>query len=143
MRATPLHERRTAVYRLLAEDGAPLYVGASCNPDSRLADHRTDKPWWQEVASVSVEWHPDRLSALRHEAQTIANESPRYNRTALDPERIALPAVRDEPRDSAGRSWPEAMRAAGIRRPRGIPDEATENAAIHAWLRWKQEAGVA
>lgn len=142
---TALADRRTAVYRLFDAAGALLYVGASCNPQSRIPSHK-DKPWWQEVADTSVEWFADRVNALRHEAAAIADESPRYNRDTPDPERVRAPRSHPKPRDLSGRTWPEAMRAAGIRPWRdseSMPDKATQRAAITAYLRWKREARTA
>jgi hypothetical protein len=140
----PLNDRRTAVYRLFNRDDVLLYVGVSWNPKSRIPSHQ-DKPWWPQVAKSTIDLHPDRATALRAEAVAIVEESPLYNLAVPDPEGVRAPRQYDLPRDLSGRTWPEAMRSAGIRPQKSDrpPSEVEQQAAIKAWLRWKQEAGEA
>lgn len=69
-----------ALYRFFASDGALLYVGISLNPGARWKSHRSDKPWWTEVANVSVEHYPNRTAVMDAEREAIKAERPRYNR---------------------------------------------------------------
>lgn len=94
-RMTDLYTRRTAVYCLFATDGELLYVGASHDPENRIAAHKT-KPWWPDVATTTVEWHPDRLTALGQEARTIADQVPVHNVRRPNPDHFhALKSVLD------------------------------------------------
>lgn len=79
MTTIPLADRRTAVYRLFAIDGALLYIGASHDPKERLGRHK-DRAWGHEIARMKVTWFPDRRTALYREAVAISKESPRHNR---------------------------------------------------------------
>jgi predicted GIY-YIG superfamily endonuclease len=69
-----------ALYRFFDAKGSLLYVGISLNPGARWKQHRADKPWWTEVANVTVEHHPDRQSVMDAEREAIKRERPRYNR---------------------------------------------------------------
>lgn len=100
-RAT-LNARPHALYRLLDPSGQLLYVGLTVDPGQRLVQHRGGKPWWSEVATITVEQHPDRASAMRAEAAAIAAESPRYNiapgaTPAAATSRTAAPQVSSAP----------------------------------------------
>jgi hypothetical protein len=68
-----------ALYRFYATDGALLYVGITADPGTRWRAHSHDKPWWHEVANVTVEQHPDRTAVLEAERAAIVAEQPRYN----------------------------------------------------------------
>lgn len=140
-----LNSRKTAVYRLFNQAGELLYVGASWNPKARIPSHQ-DKPWWPQVAKSTIEWHPDRATALHFEASAIVEEHPLYNVASIDPRRVRAPRMRSEPRDLSGRTLSQAMRAAGIRpwvNDPTPPPEGVQVVAIRTWLRWKKEAGEA
>lgn len=70
---------RTALYRLRNAEGVLLYVGISSKPPQRWGQHAADKPWWPEVAGLSIEWCDSRTEALAVEAETIRVEKPLYN----------------------------------------------------------------
>lgn len=92
-------EERTALYRLYGESGQLLYVGITRNPDARWGTHSMTKPWWAEVASRAVEWHPSRSVAQRAERIAIVAERPLYNVAGVSKAPAALPgdAVAAEP----------------------------------------------
>lgn len=69
----------TALYRLRSTDGALLYIGVAGNPGRRFEQHATDKPWWSEVATITLAHYPDRAAALAAERDAIHAERPRYN----------------------------------------------------------------
>lgn len=69
----------TSLYRLFAADGSLLYVGIGGNPGRRFEQHRTNKPWWGDVASMTLEHHPTREAAIAAELQAIKAENPRHN----------------------------------------------------------------
>lgn len=118
MTAIPLFDRETAVYRLFDADGTLLYVGISCKPDTRLSQHRGHQQWWQQVATWTFEWLPDRLAALKCEAVAIRAEGPLYNRDRPNPHQVSLPKSRlpvsevpAEPFDYSEKAFTEALGA--------------------------------
>jgi hypothetical protein len=68
----------TQLYRHYDKDGQLLYVGISLSAVSRLSQHK-EKPWYTEIATVTIETLPTRAHALRAERRAIWGESPRYN----------------------------------------------------------------
>lgn len=78
-RINPRQRARTAVYRLYDQSGVLLYVGISDKPTRRWTQHESGKPWYSEVHTSTVEWHPNREAALWHERRAIRIEGPRYN----------------------------------------------------------------
>lgn len=67
------------LYRFWDADEQLLYVGITLNPGHRWTSHRNDKPWWSEVATITIETHPDRRAVLEAERRAIVAERPRYN----------------------------------------------------------------
>jgi len=64
------------LYRFFDAQNVLLYVGISINPPQRWNQHRVEKPWWMEVAQVTVEYPEDAVMAER---LAIISENPRYN----------------------------------------------------------------
>ena len=69
------------LYRHWDDKGALLYVGISLNAAARASQHSKDKPWWSEVATITVEHLGciSRSEAESIEAAAIKAEAPRYN----------------------------------------------------------------
>lgn len=99
------------VYRLLAADGAVLYVGCSSRFTRRLADHRK-KAWFSEVASWTTETFPDRETARAAERELIALLSPPHN---LLHTKAWQNAVRERNRLAAARRPPKAPKPPHVR----------------------------
>lgn len=74
----------TSIYRMFNAGGALLYVGQTGNLPTRLDTHRSKKPWWTEVASITVEHFVSRDAALDAERRAILRESPEYNVTPAE-----------------------------------------------------------
>lgn len=68
-----------ALYRFYSGTGQLMYVGITKDPPGRIGQHGREKDWWTEVSGISVEWHPDRNTALAAEKRAIQVEHPRYN----------------------------------------------------------------
>lgn len=68
-----------ALYRFFDKDDRLLYVGITLNPGARWKQHSKDKPWWHEVARVTVEHFPDRETVLEAERAAIITERPLHN----------------------------------------------------------------
>jgi predicted GIY-YIG superfamily endonuclease len=68
-----------SLYRFFNPTGELLYIGITNRVPRRLDEHGDDKPWYLEVARVTVEHHTDRHAALRAEKNAIKAERPRYN----------------------------------------------------------------
>lgn len=69
----------TALYRLYDANDVLLYLGISWNPDFRWEQHQNNQSWAHLVAHRTVEWYPDRTSALGAEAAATAVEKPVYD----------------------------------------------------------------
>ncbi|MFC9268997.1 hypothetical protein ACFTXJ_14640 [Streptomyces zhihengii] len=69
----------TAVYRLYRRDGLLLYIGITNDTAVRFKWHALTKSWWHLVERQRIEWHPDRPTALRLEAEAIKAELPLHN----------------------------------------------------------------
>lgn len=83
---------RTAVYRLFDIDGRLLYVGISNNPHARWRSHAHTKPWWGDVVTREIEWHPTREGAEQAETHLVGALRPKWN-TAPGMPRRGLPAI--------------------------------------------------
>ncbi len=66
---------RTAVYRVFAADETLLYVGVAKSFARRWSQHAAAKPWWPDVQRQTVDWYPDRDTALAAETAAIRTES--------------------------------------------------------------------
>lgn len=69
----------TCVYRAFSHDGELLYVGMTAAPASRFSHHCSNKDWWLEVATLSIEHFDSREEAMIAENRAINIESPRHN----------------------------------------------------------------
>ena len=78
-RKARLSDKRTALYRHFDSVGALLYVGISLTPFRRLSSHRARSHWADQINRVSVEWLPDRETALAAEFAAILAEKPAHN----------------------------------------------------------------
>lgn len=73
------HDTPTTLYRLHDDDGALLYVGIAGNPGRRFEQHRKEKPWWGDVASITLEHFKSREAASVAELEAIRSECPQHN----------------------------------------------------------------
>ena len=74
-----LNARPHALYRFYDRSDVLLYVGITVDPGARFKKHASDKPWWGEVANISVTPHQSREAALEAEVGAIRLEKPLYN----------------------------------------------------------------
>lgn len=83
---------RTALYRHFDAAGELLYVGISLNAVSRLAQHRIEANWFDEIARIDIEWHPTREAAESAERTAIQAEHPRHNiaHVTMSPALVAM-----------------------------------------------------
>lgn len=89
----------TALYRLYDANGQILYVGISRNPAWRWGAHAEQHPWWLDVDSFDVEWHPSRAAAEAAEKHAILTERPARNvtHTPKHSQRILAAIARTKP----------------------------------------------
>lgn len=66
------------VYRMYDANDQLLYVGCSVAWPQRAAAHQ-DKPWWREVARMTLQHFEHWSDALAAESAAQASESPRHN----------------------------------------------------------------
>lgn len=57
-----------------------MYVGLAVSARKRLRAHELEKPWWPEVATITLEHHEDWMDAASAEIEAIQAEKPKYNR---------------------------------------------------------------
>lgn len=68
-----------ALYRFFDLDKRLLYVGITNSPPARFRRHGSQKEWWEEVSSITLERFPDRASLKAAETKAIRSEDPVYN----------------------------------------------------------------
>lgn len=68
-----------SLYRFFDADGTELYVGISSNVARRLLQHQ-GKPWWESVASVTVEHYATRPEVRAAEQSAMDLEHPLHNK---------------------------------------------------------------
>lgn len=79
MTTTDTASRPHALYRFYDTHDRLLYIGITVSLPTRLTDHRDDKPWWRDVARMTVEHFADRESVLAAEKAAIVTERPLHN----------------------------------------------------------------
>lgn len=77
----PGFESACAVYRFADGNGALLYVGATKDPQRRIATHSCGSEWFKDAAKVSISWHKSREDALNAEARAIFEGKPMFNKS--------------------------------------------------------------
>ena len=75
-----INSERTALYRAYSEKGELLYVGISLSVFSRLSNHSSSSDWFASARDITVEWYPDRNTALDAESTAIRTEYPVFNK---------------------------------------------------------------
>lgn len=76
-----LRNQSHVLYRMYGPDRRLLYIGLTTNLEDRLADHRSMKRWWREVATIELEHFSTRPEAVEAERRAIIDEVPEYNVT--------------------------------------------------------------
>lgn len=69
----------TCLYRAFNNEGVLLYVGISECWARRWKQHRTEEPWYFEIAHLEVTWFASRAEALAAEKKAIRTEYSRFN----------------------------------------------------------------
>ena len=77
--SSSIRDGATDLYRFFDADGRLLYVGISFSAVARASQHRGEKPWWPEVANMTVERHDTRDAAAEAELAAILSEKPIHN----------------------------------------------------------------
>lgn len=67
------------LYRFWSPDGTLLYIGITNSLPARIGQHSDQKPWWREVAKITVQHFDSRDAVLAAEREAIRAESPKYN----------------------------------------------------------------
>lgn len=74
----------------------------------RIDEHEDDKPWWDQVCDVVIEYWPTRTAAFAAEAYAIHTEHPVHNQTHRTHDLDACPTIRSA---VAVDAWYEGMPA--------------------------------
>lgn len=67
------------LYRMYDADDDLLYIGISGRGLRRFSEHRSNKAWWINVATIRVEHYDSAEMAGGAEAEAIWNEKPLHN----------------------------------------------------------------
>jgi DNA-binding transcriptional regulator YiaG len=67
------------LYRHFSTSGELLYVGISLHAVTRLPQHKSSAPWFDSVASVTMDAFETKSEAAEAERRAIASEKPRFN----------------------------------------------------------------
>lgn len=67
-----------AVYRMFDANGKVLYIGIS-GVVGRRFDQHSQKVWFPQVSTITLEWFPTKAAAVLAERHAILAERPRYN----------------------------------------------------------------
>lgn len=67
------------LYRFYDKSERLLYVGITCNPPARFAQHRQAKEWWELIDTIKLTSFDSRSEVLRAEALAIRDEEPAFN----------------------------------------------------------------
>jgi predicted GIY-YIG superfamily endonuclease len=73
------------LYRFFNAAGDLLYVGITNSPPRRFQQHKADKEWWSEVASITLAEYQSRAALMAAEREAVRNECPRYNKMLQSP----------------------------------------------------------
>lgn len=92
------------LYRFVADDGSLLYVGRTTDPGRRFAEHRTDKEWWSEIATIELKHFPDAETLRRAERLEIRAEQPKYN-VSMNGERRSADQLREQAEEIETLRW--------------------------------------
>ena len=79
VREDELAPLNNVLYRLYDQDGQLLYVGITSDVVARMAGHRADKWWWDEVADKRFDYYETRAELEAVERLSIIQEKPLYN----------------------------------------------------------------
>lgn len=97
-------DRPHALYRFWDDNNNLLYVGITVHLPNRVAQHRGEKEWWTEIATITIEHHPDRESVLEAEHAAIRTEHPVWNVIHnTTPGDTTVPVTADEMPDNCER----------------------------------------
>jgi hypothetical protein len=72
-------DKPTQLYRHYDAQGRLLYVGISSSALLRMAAHKVNASWFNDVARIEIEAHPSRKAAQAAEAAAIESEKPLHN----------------------------------------------------------------
>lgn len=79
-----LRRQLHVLYRFFDSSNTLLYIGITNNIPHRLRSHSELQPWWEEVASATMEHYPDRDALEEAERSAIRTERPRHNKAYAD-----------------------------------------------------------
>jgi len=75
---------KTAIYKHKNKDGKIIYVGIATSAMQRSMQHLNTSDWKEEIATIDVEWVPNRLIAEVKEIELIKELRPKYNKMHND-----------------------------------------------------------
>lgn len=79
------------LYRHFDAEGRLLYVGISLSAVERLRQHVARAGWAGDIASITVETHPDRAAAMKAEREAVESERPMFNKQLVPKGQLRMP----------------------------------------------------
>jgi predicted GIY-YIG superfamily endonuclease len=67
------------LYRFYDSGDSLLYIGITIDPSRRFVEHKQTKPWWANIARITLEHYDDHATLVAAERIAIAIQKPRYN----------------------------------------------------------------
>lgn len=74
-----LEPRPHVLYRMYDAARRLLYVGITMNVAGRMAEHRGEKHWWSDIATIELQHFTSRKAVERAEREAIRAERPAFN----------------------------------------------------------------
>lgn len=87
-------DQQHVLYRMYDVHDRLLYVGITLDPSARLRAHMGDKPWWPQIAGITLEHFDNRDELEAAEVAAILDEDPLYNVASRPPMGPARPPSR-------------------------------------------------
>lgn len=93
----------TTLYVMRDAGGCVIYVGISGHATRRLDEHRLERHWWRDIASIDLSHFDTWVEAIEAESDLIRTLRPLHN-VALNPDRPverrrSAPSVPDDDPD--------------------------------------------
>lgn len=85
---------RHELYRFFDSQETLLYVGITGSVRLRTNQHRRTQPWWDLVATMTVERFPSRAESEMAERVAIRDEDPVFNSARYHPDSLTRTGLR-------------------------------------------------
>lgn len=130
--------KRHVLYRMFDAARKLLYVGITCNPPARFAEHADEKDWWRQIATIGLEHFDSRGELEAAEIVAIRAEGPTFN--VMHTSRPPRVGGKGSRRKTPPRSWQMAdepwQRFGEVADDFGMSRAALARELVHWYVRW-------